>query len=42
MDRFGGIKNHPTALKDAYEKGQKVVRVLEKLHVQLPEANVKD
>jgi multimeric flavodoxin WrbA len=31
MDRYGGIKNHPTALADAYEKGQKVVRVLEKI-----------
>ena len=32
MDKYGGIKNHPTALPDAYEKGQKVVRVLEKLN----------
>jgi multimeric flavodoxin WrbA len=31
MDRYGGIIHHPTALADAYEKGQKVVRVLEKL-----------
>jgi len=30
MDRYGGIKNHPTALADAYEKGQKVIKVLEK------------
>jgi len=29
MDRYGGIKNHPTALADAYKKGQKVVGVLE-------------
>jgi hypothetical protein len=28
MDEFKGIKNHPTALKDAYAKGQEVVRVL--------------
>jgi multimeric flavodoxin WrbA len=34
MDRFGGIKNHPTALADAYEKGQKVVKELEKLKQQ--------
>jgi hypothetical protein len=31
MDEFKGIKNHPTALKDAFEKGQKVVGVIEKL-----------
>lgn len=31
MDRYGGIKNHPAALADAFEKGQKVVRVLEKV-----------
>jgi hypothetical protein len=31
MDEFGGIKNHPTALKDAFEKGQKVVGVIEKM-----------
>ena len=31
MDEYKGIKNHPTALKDAFEKGQKVVAVLEKL-----------
>jgi multimeric flavodoxin WrbA len=34
MDRYGGIKNHPTALADAYEKGQKVVKVLEKLKLE--------
>ena len=31
MDEHGGIKNHPTALAEACEKGQTVVRVLEKL-----------
>jgi len=31
MDEYKGIKNHPTAMKDAYEKGQKVVAVLAKL-----------
>jgi len=31
MDRYGGIKNHPTALKEAYDKGLKVVGILEKL-----------
>ena len=29
MDAFGGIKNHPSALKDAFERGRNVVRVLE-------------
>jgi multimeric flavodoxin WrbA len=33
MDEYKGIKNHPTALKEAYEKGQKVVRVIEKLNI---------
>ena len=31
MDRYGGINRHPTALKEAFEKGQKVVSILEKL-----------
>ncbi len=31
MDRYGGIKNHPTALSGAYEKGQNVVNILERL-----------
>ena len=31
MDTWNGIKNHPTALKEAYEKGQQVVRNLEKI-----------
>jgi multimeric flavodoxin WrbA len=31
MDRYGGIRQHPTALTDAYAKGQKVVRVLKHL-----------
>ena len=30
MDACNGIKNHPTALKEAYEKGQRIVRDLEK------------
>jgi multimeric flavodoxin WrbA len=34
MDEFKGIKNHPTALKDAFEKGQKVVGVIEKLKTE--------
>ena len=33
MDEYKGIKNHPTALKDANDKGQKVVRVIEKLNI---------
>ncbi len=28
MDAFGGVKKHPTALKEASEKGKKVVEVL--------------
>jgi multimeric flavodoxin WrbA len=36
MDEFKGIKNHPTALKDAFEKGQKVVGVIEKLKAKIP------
>jgi len=31
MDRYNGIKNHPTALKEAFEKGQKVVGVIKKV-----------
>jgi len=31
MDQYGGIRQHPTALSDAYEKGQKVVKVLARL-----------
>ena len=31
MDEYKGIKNHPTALKEAYAKGQDVIRVLEKI-----------
>jgi len=36
MDEFKGIKNHPTALRDAFEKGQKVVAVLNKLPTRVP------
>jgi multimeric flavodoxin WrbA len=36
MDQFKGIKNHPTALREAFEKGQKVVAVLNKLHNRVP------
>ena len=36
MDQYKGIKNHPTALKEAFEKGQKVVGVLNKLHTRVP------
>ncbi|MGA2162657.1 MAG: flavodoxin family protein [Methanoregula sp.] len=31
MDKYNGIKNHPTALQEAYEKGQQIVRELEKI-----------
>ena len=34
MDEHGGIKNHPTALKESFKKGQAVVRVLEKLKAE--------
>ncbi|MCK9631515.1 MAG: flavodoxin family protein [Methanoregula sp.] len=34
MDEYGGIKNHPTAMKDAFLKGQQVVAVLENLKKQ--------
>jgi len=36
MDEFGGIRNHPTALNDAFLKGQEVVRVLEKQKERSP------
>ena len=36
MDEFKGIKNHPTALGEAFEKGQKVVAVLNKLPTRVP------
>ena len=29
IDQSNGIKNHPTALKEAYEKGQKIVREIQ-------------
>jgi hypothetical protein len=31
MDRYQGIRGHPTALADAQAKGQEVIRVLQKL-----------
>lgn len=31
MDRYSGIKNHPTALNEAFEKGRKVIGLLEKI-----------
>jgi len=31
MDQYNGIKNHPTALQDAFGKGQKTVAVIERL-----------
>jgi multimeric flavodoxin WrbA len=36
MDQFKGIKNHPTALREAFEKGQKIVAILNKLHNRIP------
>ena len=35
MDAYEGIHRHPTALKEAFEKGQKVVAVLEKLKARI-------
>jgi multimeric flavodoxin WrbA len=32
LDRYGGIRQHPAAMNEAFEKGQKVVRVLRKLN----------
>ncbi len=32
MDEYKGIRNHPTVLTEAFEKGQKVVRIIEKLN----------
>ena len=31
MDQYNGVKNHPTALKEAYEQGKKIVSDLEKI-----------
>ena len=31
MDEYKGIRNHPTAIRDAFEKGKKVVGVIEKI-----------
>lgn len=31
LDRYGGIRQHPTAMSEAFGKGEKVVRVLEKI-----------
>lgn len=31
MDRYGGIRGHPTALKEAYRRGANMVRVIKKL-----------
>ncbi|MDN7024755.1 flavodoxin family protein [Methanoculleus sp. FWC-SCC1] len=31
MDRYGGIRGHPTALAEALEKGKKVIDVLQRL-----------
>ncbi len=36
MDAYGGINKHPTALKEAFEKGQRLVGVLEKLKARIP------
>ena len=41
MDRYGGIRNHPTALKEAGEKGEKVVQVLQRLQCMQDEAGKK-
>ncbi|MFQ6050919.1 MAG: flavodoxin family protein [Candidatus Hydrothermarchaeota archaeon] len=30
MDKLGKIENHPTAMKDAYEKGKEIIRLIKK------------
>jgi multimeric flavodoxin WrbA len=37
MDKYKGIKGHPTALKEAYKKGESVVQVIEKIESELGE-----
>lgn len=34
MDRYGGIRNHPTALKEAFGKGRRVVEVISGLKMK--------
>ncbi len=38
MDRYGGIKGHPTALNEAFEKGKEVISVIKRLqaHKEAP------
>lgn len=37
MDKYKGIKGHPTALKEAHKKGETVVQVIEKIKFELEE-----
>jgi multimeric flavodoxin WrbA len=37
MDTWSGIRNHPTAMKEAFEKGQAIVAVLERLKAPAPD-----
>jgi multimeric flavodoxin WrbA len=40
MDTYNGIKNHPTALKKAYEQGKQVVSDLEKVIANIEKTGV--
>jgi NAD(P)H-dependent FMN reductase len=39
MDKYHGIRGHPTALKEAHAKGREVVRVLEALKRDVPDSD---
>ena len=39
MDKYHGIRGHPTALKEAHAKGREVVRVLEALKRDVPDTD---
>ena len=39
MDTYKGIQGHPTALTEAFTKGEKVVRVIESLKTKLTAGN---
>ena len=34
MDRYGGIKGHPTAMNEAFEKGKEVISVIKRLQAR--------
>lgn len=39
MDTYHGIRGHPTALKEAHDKGREVVRVIESLKRNIPDSD---